>query len=125
MPNKNYRRKGYRKRSVFSRPRGQYRAPGRGRYGGYSRGYSQVPREYQSQPRADVNIVIGRKRIWIFNNTDDVVAILPGQYVVLEIVREGDNQLGHFFRAAVLGDGKAGAQAKAPEAPEERPQDWV
>jgi hypothetical protein len=97
----------------------------RGRYGGYSRGYSQAPREYQSQPRADVNVVVGRKRIWIFNNTEDVVAILPGQYVVLEIVREGDNQLGHFFRATVLGDGKAAAQAKAPEAPEERPQDWV
>jgi hypothetical protein len=97
----------------------------RGRYWGYSRGYSQAPRDYQSAPQADVNVVVGRKRIWIFNNTDDVVAILPGQYIVLEITREGDNQLGHFFRTAVLGDGKTGAQDKAPEAPEERPQDWV
>jgi len=97
----------------------------RGRYGGYSRGYSQAPRDYQNQPRADVNVVVGRKRIWIFNNTEDPVVIMPGQYVVLEITREGDNRLGHFFRTTVLGDGKAGAQAKTPEAPEERPQDWV
>jgi len=97
----------------------------RGRYGGYSRGYSQAPRDYQSAPQADINIVIGRRRIWVFNNTDDPVVVMPGQYIVLEITREGDNQLGHFFRTIVLGDGKAGAQAKAPEAPKERPQDWV
>ena len=105
------------KRKIFSNYRGGYR--------GYSRGYSQAPRDYQNQPRADVNVVVGRKRIWIFNNTDDVVAVLPGQYIVMEITREGDNRLGHFFRAVVLGDGKAGPQAKAPEVPEERPQDWV
>jgi hypothetical protein len=51
---------------------------------------------------------------------------MPGQYVVLEIMYEGDNQLGHFFRTTVLGDGKAGAQAQRQEAPpEERPQDWI
>ena len=117
MPRWGRNRYGYRKNKSFSR--------GRGRYGGYSRGYSQAPRDYQSAQQPDVNIVVGHKRIWIFNNTDDIVAIMPGQYIVLEITREGDNQLGHFFRAVVLGDGKAGAQAKAPEAPEERPQDWV
>lgn len=125
MPNRNYRRRGYQKRNVFSTPRGQYGAQSRGKRGGYSRGYSQAPREYQRAPQNDVNVVIGRKRIWIFNNTEDVVAILPGQYIVLEITREGDNRAGHYFRAVVLGDGKTEAQTKAPEAPEERPQDWV
>jgi uncharacterized protein YneR len=111
-------RYGYRKNKSFSR--------GRGRYGGYSRGYSQAPRRgYQGQRGPDVNVVVGRKRIWIFNNTDDILAVMPGQYVVLEIMYEGDNQLGHFFRATVLGDGRAGAQAQRQEAPEERPQDWV
>ena len=96
----------------------------RGRYGGYSRGYSQAP-SYQ-RDQADVNIVVGRKRIWIFNNTDDIVAIMPGQYIVLEITREGDNKLGRYFRTAILGDGKAETQTQRQEAPpEERPQDWV
>ena len=117
MPRWGRNRYGYRKNKSFSR--------GRGRYGGYSRGYSQAPRDYQSAPQADINIVIGRRRIWVFNNTEDPVVVMPGQYVVLKIVLEGDNRLGHFFRAVVLGDGKAGAQAKASEAPEERPQDWV
>jgi len=119
MPRWGRNRYGYRKNKSFSR--------GRGGYGGYSRRsrYSQAPRDYQSAQQADVNVVVGRKRIWIFNNTDDVVAILPGQYVVLEIVRESDNQLGHFFRTTVLGDGKAGAPAQRQEVPEERPQDWV
>ena len=97
----------------------------RGRYGGYSRRYSQAPRDYQSAQQADVNIVVGRRRIWIFNNTEDPVVVMPGQYVVLKITLEGENQLGHFFRTVVLGDGKAGAQDKAPKTPEERPQDWV
>ena len=119
MPRWGRNRYGYRKNSSFYR--------GRRRYGGYSRGYYQAPmRNYQGQPRADVNVVVGRKRIWIFNNTDDVLTIMPGQYVALEIMYEGDNQLGHFFRTSVLGDGKAGAQAQRQEAPpEERPQDWV
>lgn len=125
MPNRNYRRRGNQKRSVFSRPRGQYRAPSRGKRGGYSRGYSKASREYQRAPQNDVNVVIGRKRIWIFNNMEDAVTIPPGQYVVLEIIREGDNQMGHYFRAVVLGDGKTEAQTKEPKAPEERPQDWV
>jgi len=95
----------------------------RGGYGSYSHGYSRAS-SYQ-RPEADVNIVVGRKRIWIFNNTGDPVVIMPGQYIVLKIMWEGDNQLGHFFRGIVLDNGKAGAQAKVPEAPEERPQDWV
>ena len=118
MPRWGRNRYGYRKNKSFSR--------GRGGYGGYSRGsrYSQAP-SYQ-RDQADVNIVVGRKRIWIFNNTDDIVAIMPGQYIVLEITREGDNQLGHYFRTAILGDGKAETQTQRQEAPpEERPQDWV
>jgi len=93
-------------------------------YRGRGQGYYQAPRE-NYQRASDVNVVVGRRRIWIFNNTEDPVVVMPGQYVVLEIVREGDNQLGHFFRATVLENNKAEASNKAPEAPEERPQDWV
>jgi hypothetical protein len=119
MPEYSNRRWAYRTRNTdFSR--------GRGGYGGCPRGarYSQGPQGYQG-PGANINIVVGRKRIWIFNNTKDPVIVEPGQYIVLEIVREGDNQLGHFFRTVVLNDGKAGTQTQRFKAPEERVHDWV
>jgi len=115
----------YRRAQNYKRKNKHFSGSSRGGYGGYPRGYYQASMDRRSAQQGDINIVVGRKRIWIFNNTEDPVVVMPGQYIVLEITREGDNQLGHYFRAVVLSDGRAGAQAKAPEVPEERPQDWV
>ena len=114
-----YRRWAYRtKTKAFSNTRG--------RSWGRSRGseYTSAPGSGRSG-EADINIVVGRWRIWIFNNTEEPLVIMPGQYVTLEIIREGENQLGHFFRTAVLENSKARGRDEEPEAPEERPQDWI
>lgn len=123
MPNRNYRRRGYQKRNVFSRPRGQYRAPR-----AYGRNPAKWGRERTVSKRengGDVKLTVGRRLIWIYNNTEDEVVIRPGEYIVLEIASEYENHMGLNIRAVVAGDGRTAAQAKEPKAPEERPQDWV
>ena len=90
MPNRNYRRTGYRKRNVFSRPRGQYRAPSR-----------RAVRP-QNADGGDIKIGIGRARVWIFNNTNDVITLRPGEGVILKIVREYEDRLGYVYRTVVV-----------------------
>lgn len=123
MPKRNYRRRGYQKRNVISRPGGQYRAPR-----AYGRNPAKWGRERTVPKRengGDIKLTVGRRLIWIYNNTDNEVVIRPGQYIVLEITSEYENHMGLNIRAAVVEDGETAAQAKDPKAPEERPQDWV
>lgn len=118
MP-RSYRTKRYGKRTSFSRPRGQYRAP---------RAYGRSPAK-RGQERTvpkrenggDVKLTVGRRLIWIYNNTEDEVVIRPGEYIVLEIASEYENSMGLNIRArprASYGNG-------GEDDPEFKPQDWV
>lgn len=112
MPNRNYRRKGYQKRNVFSRPRGQYRAPAR-------RGAAR-PQNWGSE--GDIKISIGRARVWIFNNTSDVITLRPGEHIVLKIVSEYEDRLGYVYRAVVVNKGSGEDNGGDVDF---KPQDWV
>lgn len=109
MPKRNWKRN-YGKRKAFSRPRGQYRAPGRG---------AARP---QNKGQGDIKIGIGRARVWIFNNTDSEVVIRPGEGITLKIVREYEDRLGYVYRAVVVNSG--GGEDNGDDV-DFRPQDWV
>lgn len=113
MPN--YRRRRYQKRNVFSRPRGQYGAPRA--YTRSSAGRGQMRRASDG----DIKITVGRRLIWIYNNTENEVVIMPGEYIVLEIVSEYENNMGLNIRARprTVSGSEGGDEADF------KPQDWV
>lgn len=109
MPKRNWKRN-YGKKKAFSRPRGQYRAPAR-------RGAARVP---QNWGEGDIKIGIGRARVWIFNNTNDVITLRPGEHITLKIVREYEDRLGYVYRAVVVDRGSEDSGDV-----DFKPQDWV
>ena len=118
MP-RNYRNKRYGKKTSFSRPGGQYRAP---------RAYGRNPaKRYQMRtpPKRenggdDIKLTIGRKLLWIYNNTGSEVVIRPGEYIVLEIASEYENNMGLNIRARPRASSNEGGDEV-----DFKPQDWV
>ena len=116
MLKRNYRRKGYKKRNVFSRPRGPILSPR-----AYTARRGQMRRVYERQNDGDIKLTIGRRLIWIYNNTENEAVIRPGEYIVLEIVSEYENSMGLNIRARPRGktDSEGGDEVDF------KPQDWV
>jgi hypothetical protein len=111
-----YRRRAYRnqKREFFSRGG---RAYGGGRPGRYE----------AREDRADITIAVGRRRIWVFNNTFRDIVVPAGGYITVEIVFEGEGRMGYRYRAVLLSEAEAEGRGRGREegGPEERLEDWV
>ena len=90
-------------------------------YGGGGRGYEYAPRT-DSRLRADINVSIGRARLWIWNNTDREIIIRPGEALTIRIVSEAETRFGHSIRGYILQEAGPGPVESGPE---ERWEDWI
>ena len=75
----------------------------------------------QRQNGDDIKLTVGRRLIWIYNNSDNEVRIEPGQYIVLEILSEYVNNMGLNIRARP----RAYSDSEGGEEVDFKPQDWV
>jgi len=90
-------------------------------YGGGGRNYGYAPRT-DSRPRADINVSIGRARLWIWNNTDREIIIRPGEALTIRIVSEAETRFGHSIRGYIVQEAGPGPVESGPE---ERWEDWI
>jgi hypothetical protein len=60
-------------------------------------------REDARSPMRTLKLVLGRARVWVFNNSDRPVTIEPGQGLILQIVDEFGHRLGDAFRLTIIG----------------------
>ncbi len=104
---------GYQNRRSFSRT---YKA-GAPQGGAYrSRG-----REDARSPMPTLKLVLGRARVWLFNNSGRPITLEPGQGLILQIVEEYQHRLGDAFRLVVI----SASNGNDSNGPDFKPQDWV
>jgi hypothetical protein len=103
------------KRNSFSRnyTRG---APQGGAYRSRAAG-----REDARSPMPTLKLVLGRARVWLFNNSDGPITIQPNGGLILQIVDEFSHRLGDAFRLVVI----SASNGNDSNGPDFRPQDWV
>ncbi len=66
------------------------------------RAYRGRSRNGGAGPVPELKLVIGRRRVWIFNNSDRPLTLDAGQGLILQIVSEFGHRLGDGFRLAVI-----------------------
>jgi hypothetical protein len=60
-------------------------------------------REDARSPMPTLKLVIGRARVWLFNNSDRPLTIEPDRGLILQIAEEFRHRLGDAFRLTVIG----------------------
>lgn len=108
-----------RKRRIFSRYEDEESRYTRGR--GYRRG-----REYRDENRrSEVTIQVGRRYIWIFNNTERSIEIAPNKYLKIEILEDGETRFGPVYRTALVDDKADREERRKRVEVVERDEEWV
>jgi hypothetical protein len=66
-------------------------------------GAGRRSRERDIGPMPVLKLVLGRARVWLFNNSNRSITLGPGQGLILQIVEEFSHRLGDAFRLTVIG----------------------
>jgi hypothetical protein len=83
--------------------------------------YRSRDRERDAGPMPTLKLVLGRARVWLFNNSNRPIVLEPNQGLILQIVDEFSHRLGDAFRLAVIGP----AGSEGQDSVEFKKSDWA
>ncbi len=103
----------YRNQKTRARSRAQNYTP--------RRAYRNRNRNNDRGPMPELKLVVGRKRVWLFNNSERPLTLAPGEGLILQIVSEFGHRLGDGFRLTVIGP----AGSEGQDSIEFKKSDWA